>query len=441
MLPRVSLLGFALVALSTALPSVPKSRHVLHEKRSTGSTAWQKTDRVHSEAIIPLRIGLSQGNLHTGMDRLMEVSHPESERYGQFYSAEEVNEMFRPGDDVVEQVKAWLVAEGVDPDTIVHSDNKGWLAVDLPVRHAEHLFKTKYYLHEHDAKDLAAVGCDEYSVPDHLSEAIDYIRPGIKLSAPVARRTAATKTKRSAAGKPYNGGPRRMPAHHWPMPPAASGLPADVQNCGVNITPPCLRALYGIPPGKYATPGLELGLFEQGSYYDASDVQEFFANYAPWVPKSALPKTISIDGGEAPVDCTDSSQCGEANIDIDLATSLIYPQKVINYQVDDSYYAPREVALDNTFNTFLDALDGSYCTYEAYGIKGDSPGIDPTYPDPNPGGYKEKLQCGTATATKVISASYGESEEDFPAAYARRQCNEFMKLGLQGHSIFVSSAE
>lgn len=41
-----------------------------------------------------------------------------------------------------------------------------------------------------------------------------------------------------------------------------------------------------------------------------------------------------------------------------LRTSLIYPQVVTLYQTDDQIYAPAEVALVNTFNTFLDALDG-----------------------------------------------------------------------------------
>lgn len=109
------------------------------------------------------------------------------------------------------------------------------------------------------------------------------------------------------------------------------------------------------------------------------------------------------------------------------------------------------------------ALDGSYCTYEAYGIKGDS-WKDPVYPDPHKGGYKVRtgsysfschmrllilrteylqgqLMCGVYTPPKVISMSYGESEEDIPIKYAKRQCSEFMKLGLQGHSVFVSSGD
>lgn len=37
---------------------------------------------------------------------------------------------------------------------------------------------------------------------------------------------------------------------------------------------------------------------------------------------------------------------------------MIYPQTITLYQTDDQVYSPAEVALVNTFNTFLDALDG-----------------------------------------------------------------------------------
>lgn len=120
---------------------------------------------------------------------------------------------------------------------------------------------------------------------------------------------------------------------------------------------------------------------------------------------------------------------------------MIYPQVVTLYQVDDQIYEPEEVATTNLFNTFLDALDGSYCTYEAYGEKGDDPNIDPKYPDPAAGGYKGKLQCGVYKPTNVISASYGQAEADLPRKYTERQCNEFLKLGLQGHSILFASGD
>ncbi len=52
-----------------------------------------------------------------------------------------------------------------------------------------------------------------------------------------------------------------------------------------------------------------------------------------------------------------------------------------------------------------------------------------------------KLQCGVYKPTKVISASYGECEQDLPYDYTARQCNEFMKLGLQGVSITIASGD
>ena len=65
--------------------------------------------------------------------------------------------------------------------------------------------------------------------------------------------------------------------------------------------------------------------------------------------------------------------------------------------------------------------------------------LDLTYLDPN--GYKGPLMCGVYTPTNVISISYGVYENDLPAYYQQRQCNEFLKLGLQGVSIFVASGD
>lgn len=41
----------------------------------------------------------------------------------------------------------------------------------------------------------------------------------------------------------------------------------------------------------------------------------------------------------------------------------------------------------------------------------------------------------------VISFSYGGQEADLPEKYQVRQCNEFMKLGLQGVSLVFASGD
>lgn len=61
----------AFVALAGA--AATPLTHVVHEKRDVPSAHWQKRDRVARDALIPIRIGLKQNNLHLLYDRLMDV--------------------------------------------------------------------------------------------------------------------------------------------------------------------------------------------------------------------------------------------------------------------------------------------------------------------------------------------------------------------------------
>ena len=120
---------------------------------------------------------------------------------------------------------------------------------------------------------------------------------------------------------------------------------------------------------------------------------------------------------------------------------LVYPNEIQLFQVNDYYYESNAFPSEgfNYFNTFLDAVDASYCTYKSQGITGDTPGIDPTYPDtnsdpnlntavPNPY-YKKPHQCGAYKPPGVMSISYAWDEQEYPKNYTIRQCNEFAKLG------------
>ncbi|OQO09603.1 hypothetical protein B0A48_05005 [Cryoendolithus antarcticus] len=437
-----SCLAGCILATAYAAPGAVPG-HVIHERKSEAQSSWKRAARVGPDAIIPVRIGLVQSNMDVGHDRLMSLSDPNSKQYGQHLSSEEIHDLFAPSKATVDAVKSWLASSGIN--NVVHSENKGWLAIDMPTKKAEKLFKTEYYEHSH-ASGALKIGCSEYHLPSHLRKHIDYVTPGVKLSAKLKKRNIE---KRSGPGwghpNPHWPGPWRQPPNHnpWNPPPGAPQLPQDLQGCNLNITPICIRALYGIPTAHLNDSVNAMGLYEGGDYYAQSDLNKFFAEYAPNVPQGTAPIQDLIDGAIAPVAADDPRNTGESDIDMDMAFSLIYPQNVVLYQVDDPPTAAAELAgkLFGFLNTFLDALDGSYCTYSAYGISGNSPGLDPTYPDPVAGGYNGSLQCGVYKPTRVISISYGQAEADLPSAYLKRQCNEFMKLGLQGHSVFVSSSD
>ena len=79
----------AFATLSTALPT--SANHVVHEKRS-GSSNWSPVHGAKPDGRItlPVRIGLTESNLHKGDDILMEVSDPTSDKYGKHLTAQEV---------------------------------------------------------------------------------------------------------------------------------------------------------------------------------------------------------------------------------------------------------------------------------------------------------------------------------------------------------------
>lgn len=139
-----------------------------------------------------------------------------------------------------------------------------------------------------------------------------------------------------------------------------------------------------------------------------------------FIPAGTGPKLEGIDGAVAPVSVLQAG--AESDLDFEISIPIIYPQSTILFQTDDPVYE-NNYTFSGFFNNFLDAIDGSYCSYSAFGETGNSP-LDPPYPDPNPGGYKGSLQCGVYKPTNVISVSYGGQEADLPASYQQRQCNE-----------------
>ena len=131
---------------------------MLHEKRSIISTT--KGDRVADDAIIPIRIGLKQTKLEHGYDAVMDVSSPTSPNYGKHWSVEEVRTFFGPSEESIAAVKQWLEEVGINHERIGQSEDKAWIAIDIPVRKAEEMLRAEY--HEHEAVDGSVrLGCDE----------------------------------------------------------------------------------------------------------------------------------------------------------------------------------------------------------------------------------------------------------------------------------------
>lgn len=431
------LLRVALLVGGIASVGATPQSYAIHEKRDVLYSHWEKRDRLHPQDMLPLRVGLSQSNLENGHNLLMDISDPLSPNYGKHWTAEEVIEMFSPSNETVEIVTTWLVGSGIARERIVHTDNKSWLAISVSVQETEDLLQTEYYQFEHPSLDHVTVACDEYKLPAHIRNHVDYITPGIRLSNSLKRKALKRDISETVSPK----------LTKFQAPKGQINPENDLSTCDQVITPHCIATLYNIPNSHRAYPGNSLGIFEHGDNATTASLNLFFANFTPWIPQNTCPHEVDIDIVPSP---DTSQEHGEAELDFQLAYPIVWPQNITSFQVDDAYYTgygwePGK----GLFNTFLDAIDGSYCTYSAFGETGDDPTIDPVYPDTHSicnvcgtaNNWHENVQCGVFEPTSVISISYGEPEASLPAAYQQRQCNEFLKLGLQGVSIIVSSGD
>lgn len=59
-------------ALVYARPAA-QSTHTLHQKRDSSVSRWTRRSRIEPSAMIPIRIALTQSDLHKGHDWLMDV--------------------------------------------------------------------------------------------------------------------------------------------------------------------------------------------------------------------------------------------------------------------------------------------------------------------------------------------------------------------------------
>jgi len=324
------------------------------------------------------------------------------------------------------------------------SQGKNWLSLDATVKEAESLFKTEYYVFEHDT-GKPHIACDGYSLPSHLSSKIDFVTPTVHFDAKIKREWKSEKVEKRnvverVTSKRLNLG---LPGNNVAAPKLGAVIPnagtrensfgALLANCSSYIVPNCLRALYGFNPNTASAVNTQnsYGIVEYTPQHPSYTDLDLW--YSLWSGNPALrgtrPNLVSIDGGSVLPDSVYGgfSYVGESNLDLMYGISLVAPQPVTLFQVGD----PVEGA---SFNDFLDAFDASYCA-------GDDYTQDGVYPDPYnyTGAYKGPKDCGDKTISKVISTSYGYNEADLTRAYQMRQCNEYMKFGLLGTTFIYSS--
>ena len=263
-------------------------------------------------------------------------------------------------------------------------------------------------------------------MPTYLKKHIDYITPGVSFRSvtPKLKPTKSILAKRAATNC---SAASASPAPAYPSQLASLDL-NDLSLCSQFITPACVKALYNIPSNVTSNAGNSFAIYEFNGSPVQTDEDLFFQYVVPNIPIGTAPKIESFNN--ATIDFTlNTSVVFEANLDFELAWPIVYP---LNITLLDSEFSTAQTALINNQSDVLTA-DGLEAFYEFGDVLGT---IDGSFCTSEFGSA-----CGIFSPPNVLSTSYGTDESLLTPAMEDRLCNEWLKLGLQGTSVFFSSGD
>jgi tripeptidyl-peptidase-1 len=430
--PLAAVLVHLLVGVSCSSIQARHVKYEVLEQRDSTPHAWTRRSRLDGDAVLPVRIALAQSNIHRAEEFILDVAGPSSPKYGQHWTPQQIAKTFAPSKETVEEVKEWLQAAGISVTRVSMVTSSGWLTFNATASEMEGLLNTEYHVYEHVETGLLQIASDTYSVPAVVRRYVEFITPTLHFgtAALIPRRVEAKQKAKTRDAKRATTSEKSAHSLAILGNTTTPGVdPNDLSNCSNAITLACLRYLYRIPDEPLTAPNNSIGIMEYGTQnYIESDLEMFFETYAPSLAGS-VPVLHSIDGGAIGY-LEDPNLNIESDLDFQYAMGLTAPILPDLFQTGDWVEG-------GNFQLFLDGVDASYCTYDG----GDDPSYDPVYPDPKPGGYNGTRQCGVFKPSSVLSTSYSLDEYYITAAYATRQCHEYMKLGLMGVTVLYATGD
>lgn len=381
---------------------------------------------------VQIQIAMSQDNVDLAIASLLKISDPTSKEYGQHWSAQKVATAFAPSKQGLKTVTDWLSNEGILPARLSPSHARGHFLIRSTLGEAERIFNITC---SHNSRQTNKVKCTDYTIPKSVSHLVDYITiSSLSTSRPVRK---INKDKRRAA---LGVNSRNRMQDKIELSDNAS------VNCSLYTVPSCLREFYNIPPNANITVNTSntFGIYEIAwMTWLPEDLDMFFGLFQPDLV-GRRPVVDPIDGGYLQTNYNSTPFNLEADLDFQYALALTSPMPVLDVQVGDEF-------VSGDVNNMLAAFDKlvspaikeqEKCTNKIFRYYCGSlnSSFDPQYPDPKPGGYNH-TDCGNVTPPKVLSISYTDPEDSFPTAYLERQCIEFLKLGLMGVTVVVSSGD
>ncbi len=258
---------------------------------------WVQVGKANSSQLIEVMIAIKQNNLDALEKTLLDVSDPDNVgRYGKYLTQKQVDELVKPNEDAVRNVKKWLLDSGVE-DRSIQMPSSDFMTAVVSVEILEKITKTEYFSFKHESvKDTFVVRSVHAPViPPNVMSSIDFFFPGADL-------------------------------------PKNSIIPKiilrDTNDDGVS--PDFLREIYGISDAdKFGTQSNNRQAVAQflKQYYSADDLQQFASKFNSDSPFDT--SSVQVVGPN------DASNPGvEASLDIQYITAIGNNISTIFYSTD-----------------------------------------------------------------------------------------------------------
>lgn len=323
--PKIVLAIFAFYC-TTGL-GLSSEGYVVYPGFSGTASLWQKGQRVPNDKTVRIDIALAiPGTVSTAaVQALQDVSDPTSAKYGQHWTSQQVVQLFKPSRDQIRDVASWLNTSGITATSILLSYDQTKLYFNTTIGQAEQLLSAQF--HEYSNGQIMQVAIDQYSLPQTISQLIDFVKPTIQL----------------AQAKTTSGG-----IAPEPQPELQLGLqrrdtsPAFEVSCFEYTTPECLRLLYNFPNTANITshPNNSFGVYETAwSTWLPNDLDLFFTTFDP-VRVGERPTVLAVDGGYLQTIYELTVFNLEPDLDFEYAITLAAPLPITNIQVNGAIPCP-----------------------------------------------------------------------------------------------------
>lgn len=271
--------------------------------------SWSLINKPSTDSTMALSIALSRQNLDQLESKLIKLSTPGQEKYGQWLDKDDIDSQFPIVDDA--SVVSWLHKAGISN---IARDG-ALLNFTGSVENINQLLNTSFAYYQNG--ESVKLRTTQYSIPDELASYIDIISPTVYFGKTRSAAPVISKSHQLQARKPS---------------------PTEVSpECQTSITPLCLKEMYNVGdyvPEPAAGSRIGFGSFlNQSAQYSDLEAYETLFN----IPSQSF--TVELINGGVNNQDAPKSDIGEANLDVQLITAVSHPLPIHEFITGGVAYA------------------------------------------------------------------------------------------------------